>query len=59
MFDVDKIEDNAIEFLSNTNIADYLRYERATVGVQAHAYGRIQSNPDYLYCNERTSSRTL
>ena len=55
----DKIEDNAIEFIPNTDIAVYLRYERATVRVQAYAYGQIQSNPDYLCCNESTSWSTL
>ena len=59
VFGGDKIENNAIEFIPNTDIVGYLRSERATVRVQAYAYGRIQSNPDYLFCNERTSWRTL
>ena len=59
VFDRDKIEDNAIEFTPNTNVTGYLRSERATVSVQAYAYGRIQSNPDYLFCNERNSWRIL
>ena len=59
VFDGDKIEDNAIGIFPYTDVAGYVRSKRATVRVRPYVDGRIQSNSDDLFCNERTSLRTL